>query len=63
VRMIERLRRIGLQVDVRALFATPTLMELAAAIGTETDLVEVPPNLIPQVQKQQRHSLQEALRV
>ena len=63
VRMIERLRRVGLQVDVRALFITPTLRELAAAIGTETELIEVPPNRIPQVQKQQRHSLQEALRV
>jgi aryl carrier-like protein/DNA-binding XRE family transcriptional regulator len=31
VTLIERMRRQGLQVDVRALFATPTLAELAAA--------------------------------
>ena len=31
VTLIERMRRSGLQVDVRALFATPTLAELAAA--------------------------------
>jgi aryl carrier-like protein len=29
VTVIERMRRIGLQVDVRALFATPTVAELA----------------------------------
>ena len=33
VTLIERMRRAGLQVDVRALFATPTLAELAAAVG------------------------------
>jgi amino acid adenylation domain-containing protein len=32
VTLIERLRREGLQVDVRALFTTPTLSELAAAM-------------------------------
>ena len=47
VTLIERMRREGLQVDVRALFATPTLAALAAALGGETDLVEVPPNRIP----------------
>ena len=33
VRLIERLRRAGLHADVRALFTTPTLAELAAALG------------------------------
>ena len=32
VTLIERMRRIGLQLDVRALFATPTLADLAAAV-------------------------------
>ena len=49
VRMIERLRRVGLQVDVRALFSAPTLQELAVAAGagSREKTVEVPPNRIP----------------
>ena len=47
VGVIARMRRAGLDVDVRALFATPTLAELAAEIGSKTMLVEVPPNGIP----------------
>ena len=47
VTVIERMRRADLQADVRALFATPTLMALAAAVGGESDSVVVPPNLIP----------------
>ena len=33
VRLIERLRRLGLDAEVRALFTTPTLAELAATLG------------------------------
>src|SRR5262249_29867842 len=47
VRVISRLRRAGLQVGVRAFFARPALAELAAGIGSQTDLVEVPPPRIP----------------
>ena len=47
VRVISRLRREGLQADVRALFATPTLSALAAAMGGGDGIVEVPPNGIP----------------
>ena len=48
VTLIERMRRSGLKVDVRALFATPTLAELAASVSQRTrDRVEVPPNRIP----------------
>ena len=47
VTLIERMRRAGLQADVRALFATPTLAALAAAVGGESGVVEVPPNRIP----------------
>jgi aryl carrier-like protein len=32
VGLIERMRQEGLHADVRALFATPTLAELAAAV-------------------------------
>ncbi len=46
VTLIERMRRQGLQVDVRALFATPTLAGLATAVGSE-HVVDVPPNRIP----------------
>ncbi|HLL45217.1 MAG TPA: condensation domain-containing protein, partial [Longimicrobiaceae bacterium] len=47
VTLIERMRRAGLHADVRALFATPTLADLAAAIGGESGAVRVPPNRIP----------------
>lgn len=46
VRMIERLRSLGLTVSVRALFDTPTLSELAQSLGQHRE-VAVPPNLIP----------------
>ena len=45
VRLIEQLRERGLPVDVRTLFASPTVARLAAA-GAST-AVAVPPNLIP----------------
>ncbi len=47
VSLIERMRQKGLHADVLALFITPTLAELAAAVGRQGGLVEVPPNLIP----------------
>ena len=47
VRVIERLRQAGLEADVRALFATPTLAELAALSVRRPEPVEVPPNRIP----------------
>ena len=46
VTLIERMQRQGLQIDVRALFAAPTLAGLAAATGSGAGVV-VPPNLIP----------------
>jgi amino acid adenylation domain-containing protein len=47
MRVIEGMRRTGLQADVRTLFITPTLAELAAAVGGNSSVVEVPPNRIP----------------
>jgi amino acid adenylation domain-containing protein/non-ribosomal peptide synthase protein (TIGR01720 family) len=47
VRLIERMRRAGLPTTVRALFATSTLAEFAAEIGSPTEPVEAPPNRIP----------------
>jgi amino acid adenylation domain-containing protein len=44
IRVVSQLRRAGLEVDVRALFATPVLAELAAEIAPKTNPVEVPPN-------------------
>ncbi|WP_284333086.1 non-ribosomal peptide synthetase, partial [Dyella flagellata] len=45
VQHMERLRRLGLAFDVRALFATPRLCDLAAALGHSREVV-VPPNRI-----------------
>ena len=45
VQMVERLRRLNLQIEVRALFATPVLHELAATLS-HTREVLVPPVLI-----------------
>ncbi|MFM8332764.1 MAG: amino acid adenylation domain-containing protein, partial [Candidatus Methylumidiphilus sp.] len=48
VDLIERMRRADLSaVDIRALFAAPTLAGLAAACGGGGAEVEVPPNRIP----------------
>jgi len=48
IRVVERMRRDGLCVAVRALFAAPSVAALAAAITTSTPPpdVEVPPNRI-----------------
>ncbi len=47
VSVIERMRRVGLNADVRTLFITPTVAALAAATGGDSGLVDVPPNRIP----------------
>jgi amino acid adenylation domain-containing protein len=47
VRLIERMRREGLHTDVHGLFANPTVATLAAAVGGESCMVEVPPGRIP----------------
>ncbi|MCG1042707.1 non-ribosomal peptide synthase/polyketide synthase [Mycetohabitans sp. B8] len=45
VQMIDRLRRVGLMLSVRALFETPTLSVLAQSLGQHREVV-VPPNRI-----------------
>ncbi|HKX30700.1 MAG TPA: amino acid adenylation domain-containing protein, partial [Blastocatellia bacterium] len=47
VRLVERMRREGLDADVRTLFATPTLSALAGAVGARSDQVDIPPNRVP----------------
>jgi len=47
VMLVEQMRREGLRADVGTIFMKPTLAELAAAVGGESGLVDVPPNLIP----------------
>src|SRR6266545_1462431 len=47
IRLMERMRRAGLQIDVRTLLATPTVEGLAAAIGSQPTVVGVPENRIP----------------
>ncbi len=56
VTLIERMRQSGLKADVRALFATSTLAELAASVGTGVETVEVPPNRIPPLGKRDKSS-------
>ncbi|WAK04165.1 amino acid adenylation domain-containing protein [Methylobacter sp. YRD-M1] len=46
VTLIARMRQAGLNTDVRALFAAPTLAGLAAAVGGDSRQVPVPPNRI-----------------
>ncbi|HYH78860.1 MAG TPA: amino acid adenylation domain-containing protein, partial [Longimicrobium sp.] len=48
IKLIERMRRRGLHTDVRALFTTPVLAELALAVGRASSEVEVPANGIPE---------------
>ncbi len=43
VTLMERLRRLGLGTDIRALFATPSLAELASVLGRHRE-VAVPPS-------------------
>ncbi|GFM80231.1 hypothetical protein PSCICN_09230 [Pseudomonas cichorii] len=45
VKLIEKMRQQGLSADVRVLFSQPTLMALAAAVGSGTE-IRVPANLI-----------------
>jgi amino acid adenylation domain-containing protein len=47
VTLIERMRRHSFSVDVRTLFVTPTLAQLAATISTKARSVNIPDNLIP----------------
>ena len=47
VTVIQRMREAGLTLDVRALFASPTLKGLAEAVGGESRAIAVPANLIP----------------
>jgi amino acid adenylation domain-containing protein len=49
VKLIERMRRRGLHVEVGALFTRPTVAELALAVGAGGPEVAVPPNLIPEL--------------
>ncbi|HEV3051303.1 MAG TPA: amino acid adenylation domain-containing protein, partial [Longimicrobium sp.] len=48
IRLIERMRRAGLHTDVRALFTTPVLAELALTVGGASTELEVPANAIPE---------------
>ncbi len=45
VKLIERMRQVGLAADVRVLFSQPTLAALAAAVGGHQE-VRIPDNLI-----------------
>ncbi|KAF9400296.1 hypothetical protein BGZ76_007745, partial [Entomortierella beljakovae] len=46
VQLIERLRRIGLEMSVRVLFSTPTLSALAQSLNKSQGVTDAPKNLI-----------------
>ncbi|MBD2816404.1 amino acid adenylation domain-containing protein, partial [Xenorhabdus sp. Flor] len=46
VSLIERLYDLGWQLDVRSIFSTPVLNEMAQAIQDDTETFDVPPNRI-----------------
>src|SRR5262249_32305943 len=49
VQMMERLRRAGLSAEVRVVFESPTLADLARTLsGVDAGQFQVPPNLIPE---------------
>jgi amino acid adenylation domain-containing protein len=48
IKLIERMRRAGLYADVRALFTTPVLAELALVVGRASPEMAVPANGIPE---------------
>jgi amino acid adenylation domain-containing protein/thioester reductase-like protein len=48
VQVMERLRRVGLFTEVRSMFDSPTLADLARGLGhAAAEQPEIPPNLIP----------------
>lgn len=47
VRMMEVLRRQGLEIDLRTLFSAPTLSQLAETARPIANDIELPPNTIP----------------
>ncbi|HVG90597.1 MAG TPA: phosphopantetheine-binding protein, partial [Alphaproteobacteria bacterium] len=56
VTLIERMRRIGLEVDVRMLFVAPNLAELADAVKLKPAAVIIPANGIPEIRKRNNSS-------
>ncbi|HEV3049578.1 MAG TPA: amino acid adenylation domain-containing protein, partial [Longimicrobium sp.] len=48
IKLIERMRRAGLHTDVRTLFTTPVLADLALAMGGASTQIEIPANGIPE---------------
>jgi aryl carrier-like protein len=47
IALLERMRQVGLHVELRTLFSAPTLAALADEVSIGTDRVVVPPNGIP----------------
>ncbi|MEW2378725.1 amino acid adenylation domain-containing protein [Micromonospora sp. NPDC047812] len=47
LRVLERMRRQGMPADVRALFSSPVLADLARAVGAGADRAEATPDPIP----------------
>jgi amino acid adenylation domain-containing protein len=45
--LIETLRRDGIELEMRTLFGTPTLIDLALTATTNAPTLQIPPNVIP----------------
>jgi len=52
--LIQRMRQQGLHTNLNTFFATPTLAALASSVTDEGDIVQVPPNKIPNFEKKVR---------
>ncbi|MCV4289293.1 amino acid adenylation domain-containing protein, partial [Pseudomonas capsici] len=48
VKLIERMRQLDMDADVRVLFSQPTLSALAAAVGGVEEALQIPDNGIPE---------------
>ncbi|WP_275563243.1 phosphopantetheine-binding protein, partial [Streptomyces sp. 5-6(2022)] len=46
VTLVEQIRILGVETDVRTLFEAPTVADFAVAMGAGSGAVVVPPNLI-----------------
>ncbi|MFC7519098.1 phosphopantetheine-binding protein, partial [Herbaspirillum sp. GCM10030257] len=54
VTLVERMRQQSMHVDVRTLFATPTVAALAGEVGAAARAVAVPESTIPELSKKVR---------
>jgi aryl carrier-like protein len=59
IKLIDRMNQNGFRLNVRAIFETPSLAQLATSLVSENESISVPPNLIPGSSKRGRKSSRE----